>query len=715
MNLSFIQRLAAIFTLGLFSLIIGQQCARIELTPYEEVSFLSLSANPYRLDPPIELPQIRRMVIFVDMSYSMVSGPCPQDVDRNIFNWNAPNSVYDPNKNIGDPNDHRNSGVDCIVDTQLPQRYSAIDITPPNIQNQPARYYRTFLGSDFDKKRFQVVRKWLQRAREDSPQHLIENTSVMLLPITGGKSLGHFVQVTQGVLGSNIYRFLNVTDPKLDQLLTALEQAHDAELQNAVNDDVWRYEHRKMGTTVISSHLNRLYDHLQGDMRSLNSQNLLQFTDYQIIYLTDGNLTPIHSHISKVLNSHSLCRNCASDPRQCVNIGNTCGSLATRMIDAWGDPKDNDLDQTAMRLGMITALPFYFGTGFVRYDFAQLSAEKYTAMNPPEARPFFEDLRSRVKAQNFKMRVWPQNTSEPAFNWVGDIKSASSFEVTDIFLMNLNYRMGPDGRMILDSDGDGLSDELESQLGSNPTKARTNGFFLDGMAYNPAFKQQIEAISRSNSCDPELDSDGDSLNECEETLLGTNSFDFDTDGDGIPDSWEWLYGLNPLINDMQLDSNGDGVTNKVAFSWALPPSVTATQVHASTKSRYQVNFKGKDTISHERFGTMMFELYEVIVEGIPVSPARSTEPKTALYNTRLRSDPLVRQKAAIPEEEQILTRTPSEHHNQVIALARIIDRSNPDRIYWRMFKTNIPISNVYKQPQLDLSLFKQIRARDYND
>lgn len=700
--------------LGISSLLLGQQCAKVELSPYEEVSFLSLSANPYRLDPPIELPQIRKIILFLDMSYSMVSGPCPQDVDQDFFNWNLPQNIYDPNKGTGNPNDHRLSGIDCQVDLSLNQNYQAIDISNPDIQSSPKRYYRTFPGADFDKKRIQVTRHWLRRAREENPPMIRENTWVMVLPLSGGKPLPKLIQATQEVVGENIYQFLPVTDSKLDQLLSKFETIHDDELQRAINDDVWRYEKREMGTTVLSTHLNQMYEHLESDMRRLNELNQLQFTDYQLIYLTEGNLTPVQEHFQRVLATHPSCSACATNPQSCSSVSPLCGSLTQRMIDAWGNPSNNDLSKAALRMGMISSLPFYFGTGFVRFDFAWLNASRYNQMNPPGRKPFFDDLKNQVRAQNFKMRVWQQNTVEPSFHWVNDLKSASSFELADFYVLNLNYRMGPDGRMIIDSDGDGLGDSMEAPLGALPNKARTNGYFLDGMAFNPVFSQQIEAISRSGSCDPHLDSDGDSLNECEETLLGTNPFDFDSDHDGIPDSWEWLYGLNPMVNDSDLDSNGDGVTNKVALSWGLPPQVNAAQANEGAKSRYQVNFKGKDVINHLRFGSLMVELYEIIVQGVPVVSGTPSLAFSELYNTRIRTQ-ANRQLAAIPESQQILSRIPTNYHNQIVALARIIDRSNPDRIYWRLFKTEIPISNVYKQPQLDLSLFKQIRARDYNN
>ena len=55
--------------------------------------------------------------------------------------------------------------------------------------------------------------------------------------------------------------------------------------------------------------------------------------------------------------------------------------------------------------------------------------------------------------------------------------------------------------------------------------------------------------------DPSLgaDDDGDGLTNEQEAALGTDPHNPDTDGDGIPDGWEVRYGLNPLVNDSAAD------------------------------------------------------------------------------------------------------------------------------------------------------------------
>jgi len=84
-----------------------------------------------------------------------------------------------------------------------------------------------------------------------------------------------------------------------------------------------------------------------------------------------------------------------------------------------------------------------------------------------------------------------------------------------------------------DSDGDGVPDWREAELGSDPNNPDTNGDgILDGEAL-------AAGISLTN-----MDMDGDGITNAQEYLNGTNPFWSDTDGDGVPDG-EDAFPLDP--------------------------------------------------------------------------------------------------------------------------------------------------------------------------
>lgn len=101
----------------------------------------------------------------------------------------------------------------------------------------------------------------------------------------------------------------------------------------------------------------------------------------------------------------------------------------------------------------------------------------------------------------------------------------------------------------VDSDGDGLTDAQELQLGTDPHKADTDG---DGLTDG-------EEVNKYHTNPLVSDTDGDGLSDGDEVLTyKTNPLKSDTDGDGISDGDEVLkYHTNPL----KKDSDGDGLSD----------------------------------------------------------------------------------------------------------------------------------------------------------
>lgn len=116
------------------------------------------------------------------------------------------------------------------------------------------------------------------------------------------------------------------------------------------------------------------------------------------------------------------------------------------------------------------------------------------------------------------------------------------------------------GRILVDSDGDGLSDEDEAALGTNPANADTDGDGLkDGIEVRASMDPLTDTVV--NGCDTTLDADLDGLSECEERLVGTMDCMGDTDGDGLPDLVEVYSGTEPLIQEETRDGDRDGFPN----------------------------------------------------------------------------------------------------------------------------------------------------------
>lgn len=119
-----------------------------------------------------------------------------------------------------------------------------------------------------------------------------------------------------------------------------------------------------------------------------------------------------------------------------------------------------------------------------------------------------------------------------------------------------------------DSDNDGISDDIEKMIGSDPNKADSNSDgFSDGvelnLGYNPAGKgvlsksdlllANIAGLEDKDGNTVIVDSDKDGITDRQELILGTSSFNPDTDEDGFSDAEEITNGFNPLINAKEKD------------------------------------------------------------------------------------------------------------------------------------------------------------------
>jgi gliding motility-associated-like protein len=106
----------------------------------------------------------------------------------------------------------------------------------------------------------------------------------------------------------------------------------------------------------------------------------------------------------------------------------------------------------------------------------------------------------------------------------------------------------------LDCDSDGLTNQEEQTLGTNPTNSDTDGDgVIDGTEVlnvtNPLLPCDLilanQTVLPSNSWNT-LDCDNDSLSNEDEIAIGTDIFNPDSDGDNLSDGHEVLNGSNPL-------------------------------------------------------------------------------------------------------------------------------------------------------------------------
>ncbi len=159
----------------------------------------------------------------------------------------------------------------------------------------------------------------------------------------------------------------------------------------------------------------------------------------------------------------------------------------------------------------------------------------------------------------------PRSASDQTLDSViGGISFASvqrELSIKRFFAFNRNA-LARGGQQLVDSDGDGLSDDEEKAIGTDPLNPDTDGDGLgDGLERAAGLDPFTDDVSGIIQCNPFLDDDADLLNECEERVIGTDPCVADTDGDGLSDFVEVMSRTNPLVPEDLIDTDRDGTSN----------------------------------------------------------------------------------------------------------------------------------------------------------
>jgi hypothetical protein len=201
-----------------------------------------------------------------------------------------------------------------------------------------------------------------------------------------------------------------------------------------------------------------------------------------------------------------------------------------------------------------------------------VSVEGVSISFVPEAKTAYVSLSSPLAPGRYRLKA-----AAPAADAAGNAMASPASSSFKVF----SYT---------DTDGDGVPDDWETELGLNPNKADSNNNGIpDGLEDfdNDGLRNAYEFVLNN---DPRLrdtngngiddgaeDVDGDGLKESQEFALGTDPRNADSDGDGYDDASEVADGTNPLSPTSRpvLDIRSSTITFLNAVGETLPPGVEA--------------------------------------------------------------------------------------------------------------------------------------------
>ncbi len=199
------------------------------------------------------------------------------------------------------------------------------------------------------------------------------------------------------------------------------------------------------------------------------------------------------------------------------------------------------------------------------------------------------------------------------------ILAGSNSEFNAMYSIGFNYRPGtdlPDEFRVmgdagnLDSDGDGLKDAFERQIGTDPFNPDTDG---DGLTDG-------EEVLKYKTDPLNPDTDGDGLNDGDEVkVYATDPLNPDTDGDGLTDGAEVLkHNTDPL----NPDTDGDGLKDGAEVNtYKTDPLNPDTDGEGLTDGD-EVHQHKTDPLNRDTDGGGVDDGHEVLVDGTdPLDPA----------------------------------------------------------------------------------------------
>ena len=403
-------------------------------------------------------------------------------------------------------------------------------------------YFDSTLGTDPTGKRYQVIKDFINTCGNSS------NNDYSLIAFS--KAAGDVVQSGAGKVLQCKNQFINSA-----QIITQIENLEQLQKDEATFFKQFNFATNTPYATQYASelalklHSETNYVAATDCVTSTLEANLINPTDdssnYQIFFMSDGEAT-------------STTLNCDQKPEAEKVL-----CYITKM-----DEKLNYL----MKLSAAKSKP-------VRIHSLYYTANGATNLKIETYMKYLSSIGQTSDPIN--LGTFNNTTSGPSavnpFCSLLAVDKSIVYRTSKIYAVNTNYiKIGKDFK--LDSDSDGIIDDLEDSYGTDKFNPRSavNGV-LDGVCKIIGSKTDCQNRKQQITCNA-LAINKFNISDCDSKMLNLAQSavqpelaGIDTDNDGVPDYIEIIKGLSPINNDSYIDYDVDGFSNLQEISMGLDP------------------------------------------------------------------------------------------------------------------------------------------------
>lgn len=544
-------------------------------------------------------------------------------------------------------------------------------------------------GNDVAGNRFTMIRSWLRNLAfyyAKSP-NLVK---VAVIPFGGG-----FFH--NNILHNFNFISLNEAQDLVDKMETQQRNEHPSDVGQ-----------KKMGNTVPRPYLksanSNIHTMIKNEMNSLKDQGAIDGSSFEYVMITDGMFKPVAELIKK-----------AQDLAYCNTAIHAdefyyCNTLIPNNFElAFGKVADNDPDKIAADLKAIYDLPKIFEGSSMRLRLVRTQFNPNASFNNKN-KNLLDLVSNKLRSEGIESPEIIVTNADIPFQLYGKMEDQLTYYIQNFYVIGQNSFVNEFGKLVSDSDGDGVSDSDEILKGWDPLAPRSavsgnNGRCLDGIFKN-------FGCERISPCNKDLDLDGDGLNQCEEMTIGTNEKNPDTDGDSIPDFLEARgLGMNPKFNESSKSSAGDGMTDFQHFMSGVHTQVSLDSVSDQSKIKFQLKNFGKSPRVTSQGRTIFVMNYKLDIINLPLVPTQNVSQ--ILNQSYIR--PAVNASTAPiylqDPRDQIGAQNHSANSNQFLFLVKMGTLEKPDVTYWLAQTQSLVYSAGSGMQAVDLNfeLFHQLQ------